>query len=550
MNKHVTSGPVSPALQTNDQPFLIPVLNKKQRLVFYSLTAIFLTSVSIFLVWWSNPAHIVSWGKFIINTVLLLWIILLPLYYFFFVARMRKPNPSLHIPPDWRVAMITTRAPSEPFSIVRATLTAMLSQKYPHDTWLADEDPDDEIIAWCKLHGVKLITRKGVADYHRDIWPRRTRCKEGNLAYFYDHYGYDGYDFVVQLDADHVPTAGYLEEMIRPFVNDSIGYVSAPSICDSNSDISWSAKGRLYSEALMHGTLQAGYTNDFAPLCIGSHYAVRTRALKEIGGLGPELAEDHSTTLMMNGFGWRGVHAYDAIAHGEGPPGIAECVTQEFQWSRSLIILLLTELPKYWKKLPLRMKLQFLFSELWYPVFGLMFVVGSIMPIMAVISGKPWMAVSFVDFMKYSIPTNLSILGVVWYLKQQGLFRPANAPIFSWEVMLFQMLRWPWVIYGTAMGIFVVITRKTPGFKVTPKGGIGNALLTWSLLYPYIAVILITSIPGILVREDNSAAGYHFFMIISTTIYTILVFMMLVLHRLETARIRKRNNDYENIPTK
>nr|WP_254679753.1 glycosyltransferase [Celeribacter baekdonensis] len=59
---------------------------------------------------------------------------------------------------------------------------------------------------------------------------------------------------------------------------------------------------------------QAGYTAVFTPMCIGSHYAVRTIALMEAGGLGPELAEDHSTTMLMAVAGWRGVHAMDAIA--------------------------------------------------------------------------------------------------------------------------------------------------------------------------------------------------------------------------------------------
>ncbi len=101
--------------------------------------------------------------------------------------------------------------------------------------------------------------------------------------FFYDHYGYDRYDFVVQLDADHVPEPGYLSEMLRPFGDLRVGYVSAPSICDRNASESWAARGRLYAEASMHGSLQAGYNYGLAPLCIGSHYAVRTIALKEIG---------------------------------------------------------------------------------------------------------------------------------------------------------------------------------------------------------------------------------------------------------------------------
>ena len=36
---------------------------------------------------------------------------------------------------------------------------------------------------------MRVSTREGVAAYHRPSWPRRTRCKEGNLAFFYDTWG-------------------------------------------------------------------------------------------------------------------------------------------------------------------------------------------------------------------------------------------------------------------------------------------------------------------------------------------------------------------------
>ncbi|MGO7755756.1 N-acetylglucosaminyltransferase, partial [Rhizobium ruizarguesonis] len=81
-----------------------------------------------------------------------------------------------------------------------------------------------------------------------------TRCKEGNLAYFYYHFCYARYDFVAQFDADHVPTPTYLLEVLRPFADPGIGYVSAPSICDENAGASWAARGRLYAEASLHGS--------------------------------------------------------------------------------------------------------------------------------------------------------------------------------------------------------------------------------------------------------------------------------------------------------
>ena len=92
-----------------------------------------------------------------------------------------------------------------------------------------------------------VATRNGREEYHRTTWPRRTKCKEGNLAYFYDHWGYRNYDVVAQLDCDHRPSRSYLTEVVRPFSDPAIGYVSAPSVCDTNASTSWSARANRAS---------------------------------------------------------------------------------------------------------------------------------------------------------------------------------------------------------------------------------------------------------------------------------------------------------------
>ncbi len=343
------------------EPLLVPVLTGYRRAEYLFSAAVWACAFAYFWIWWLEPRHHVDAFGTITVSLVLAWVTALPAYFIVVFYRAARPNGPLRLPAGSRVAMVVTKAPSEPFSVVSETLLAMLAQDVEHDTWLADEDPSPETLDWCSGHGVFVSTRKGRSDYHRTSWPRRTRCKEGNLAFFYDHYGYSRYDFVAQLDADHVPAPDYLFHMLRPFADPKVGYVSAPSICDKNASESWSARGRLYAEASMHGSLQAGYNDGLAPLCIGSHYAVRTVALKQIGGLGPELAEDHSTTLMMNAGGWRGVHALDAIAHGDGPRTFSDLVTQEFQWSRSLVMLLLRYSPSLVGRLPPRLRFQFLF---------------------------------------------------------------------------------------------------------------------------------------------------------------------------------------------
>lgn len=64
----------------------------------------------------------------------------------------------------------------------------------------------------------------------------------------------------------------------------------------------------------MHRPLQVGYAGGWAPLRIGSHYAVRIQALKEIG-LGSELAEDHPLVALATGEHFANVTYLDFVAH-------------------------------------------------------------------------------------------------------------------------------------------------------------------------------------------------------------------------------------------
>ena len=141
-------------------PYLVDVMNLRQRVVFYILLSLWLFFVAVFWIWWLDPSHVVGKLSFVFNSLLIAWNMLMPAYFFFFASRMKKPNPALPIPDDLRVAMVVTKAPSEPFEIVKKTLTAMLNQKYPHDTWLADENPTDEVIAWCKQKRVFIYRRQ------------------------------------------------------------------------------------------------------------------------------------------------------------------------------------------------------------------------------------------------------------------------------------------------------------------------------------------------------------------------------------------------------
>ncbi len=510
--------------------YLRPMLQGAMRLRYALLVGLWGALAIWFWAWWLQPGHVIGWGRFALVTACLVWIFFLQAYFIAMFLRARQPVASLDDLGPCRIAMVVTKTPGEPFSILRETLQAMLAQDVPHDTWLADEAPDDFTRAWCAGHGVRISTRQGIEAYHRPVWPRRTRCKEGNLAYFYDHYGYDRYDIVSQLDADHVPQPGYLREILRPFADPSVGYVSAPSICSRNAHQSWAARTRLHAEAMFHGVLQAGYSNGWAPMCIGSHYAVRTRALKAVGGLGPELAEDHSTSMILNAGGWRGVHAIDAIARGDGPASITDMVTQEFQWSRSLLTLLLQYTPRYFAALPARQKFQFVFSQLWYPLFALFMALMYALPIVALAFDTRFADVSYLGFLGHVLPALITLVVLAYMIRADGLFRPRDAKVLGWEKAFFAAAQWPWVLWGCVMALRDRITGRFVDFRVTPKGRRAADPLPWSVLLPYLGLALGAVLPVLLVDDPGEAAGFYIFACVNAAIYTSLLLIIVMNH--------------------
>src|SRR5438876_236039 len=125
---------------------MVKKMEKKQSAKLYLLRGLWLAASNAFSIWWLLSARFTGLLRFVFNSFILAWGLFMPGYFFYFICRMKKPNPKLEIPSCWRVAMITTKTPMEPFARVQQTLLAMKAQEPAHDTWLADEDPTPETL--------------------------------------------------------------------------------------------------------------------------------------------------------------------------------------------------------------------------------------------------------------------------------------------------------------------------------------------------------------------------------------------------------------------
>lgn len=395
-----------------------------------------------------------------------------------------------------RVAMIVTKAPSEPWSVVETTLKAMIAQDidgYPYDVWLADEDPLDSATSWCLDNGVRISSRKGIENYNNVDWPRRRKCKEGNLSYFYDTWGYENYDVVFQFDSDHAPTPTYLKNSLPAFMDPDVSYVAMPNI---NKHGSWISNARQTQEAWYYGPSQMSYSRDYMPMMTGSHYAVRTSALKEVGGVGPELDEDMNTTIMFNSRGKTGVYAGNAIAHGEGPMCLEDAQKQEMQWAKSAVISFFRwshVLVPAGSSMPFGGLFRFAMVRTWYTVqlFVCLFVWLFAAPL---VFTNQWCSsdncsLSFTSVVIHTTPLLFSNWGYEVMARKNGWLRPDKTPFFSFDLVVYRILRPIWNTIGIVAGIFEMIFNVVPSFSVTRKGDsdtlpLGVFSLWYMLLIP------------------------------------------------------------------
>jgi hypothetical protein len=73
-------------------------------------------------------------------------------------------------------------------------------------------------------------------------------------------------------------------------------------------------------------------------------------------------------------------------------------------------------------------------------------------------------------------------------------------------------------------------------FKVTPKGSDGLEPLPLRLMWPFMLISVACSVAAVIGEATNYAAGYVFLCMLSGVMYTIVTFVVPVLHASEAAR--------------
>ncbi len=505
------------------------VMTSSDRLVYVAAVNLWLIVNVVFWFWWFQADHVVTTFRFILATIGLSYdLTLMPLTLIFFLHHMRRPAP-IAPEPDLRVAMLTAIVPSaESIDVLEQTLAGMVAVRYPHDNWVLDEGGDARVQRLCGRYGVSYWTRKGIPEFNQENWPFQAKTKSGNYNSWFHQIGYRDYDYVVQLDTDHIPRPSYLDDVLGYFRDPNVAYVALPSVYRNLSD--WTSRGSSEQSQVFQGIMQMGYYGwARTPMIIGSHAAYRLSHLKEIGGFAPSRAEDHLDTLKLAQAGHRGVFVPKVLAEGLGPHNLSDYLAQEHQWAFSIAQVLM----KYGRQkalLDVRQRTIFLFSELWYSIYSTSYLLLFLLPLIALMVNEPIVRVPFIEFMIYSLPVTLVSIGILAWAYRRRWLMPGTHFFMSWQGIVLSIARWPIVLIAIANATISLVFRQGRfNYLVTPKGG--HALSTRGTLRtiaPYVVLgVVSVAVPMIyatLGRDpDGNAAGYVLFSLMSAGFFVMIL---------------------------
>lgn len=393
---------------------------------------------------------------------------------------------------------------NEPAMLLRDTLLCALAIRYPHRTWVLDDGNRREIKDLAAELGCGYLART-----------ERSHAKAGNLN---AALGRTTGEFIVVLDADHVPLPGMVDEMIGFFADPKIAVVQAAqdfyNLDSFQHRTNWKARYAWQQQELFFGVIQPGKDAFGAAYYCGSPAMLRRSALQEVGGFATEtITEDIHTGLRLQRRGWDVAYLNRTLARGLAPQTFVGFVTQWKRWGTGAMQVLRAENPIFGKGLDFGQRLCYFasFYFYWMSYQKLIYVVT---PIFCLLTGiYPLVAVPRTYLLLF---TPYLVLNVA---ASAALQRGLGSFLISEQ---FNVLKIP-VLMGAMRGLF----RRKAEFQVTPKSRAGGA--HWTDLRLLLTVEVV-SVPAVVIgiwRLIHATPGYPFWAVVVNLVFAIFYFFLI-----------------------
>jgi cellulose synthase (UDP-forming) len=409
----------------------------------------------------ANPAAMWFFYAFLISEIMNsteAWLF----YFTTWKTRHHARRPAL----EGRTVDIFIPTYNEPVEILRETLVCALSVRYPHKTYLLDDGNRPAVRALAEEFGCGYVARA-----------QRTHAKAGNLN---NALKYSDGEFIVVIDADHVPSPEYVDEMIGFFADEKVAIVQAPQDfynLDSFMHLTdWRHQYAWQQQELFYSVVQPGKDGWGATMYCGSPAMIRRKALEDIGGFALEtITEDMHTGLRLQKRGWKVLFYNRTIARGLAPQTFTAFATQWHRWGIGSMQVFREENPLLCKGLTLGQRLNY-FCAFFFYLLGYQKIVFVLTPIFCLLTGLlPLRAdpLVFLSYFGWHFVLNMLALGAL----QGGL----RSFLLAEEYNLIKM--------HILMKSIVGLLKGEQPFKVTPKSKHGAA--AWTEVWPQVAILVV-----------------------------------------------------------
>jgi cellulose synthase/poly-beta-1,6-N-acetylglucosamine synthase-like glycosyltransferase len=393
---------------------------------------------------------------------------------------------------------------NESAMLLRDTLVCALAIRYPHRTWVLDDGDRAEIRELADELGCEYLSRRD-----------RSHAKAGNLNAALER---TTGEFIVVLDADHVPSPDIVDDLIGLFANPKVAIVQAAqdfyNLDSFQHQTNWKARHAWQQQELFFGVIQPGKDALNAAYYCGSPAMLRRAALDEVGGFATEtITEDIHTGLRLQGCGWEVAYINRTLARGLAPQTFVGFITQWSRWGLGAMQVLRAENPVVRRGLSFGQRLCYFasFYFYWMSYQKLIYVAT---PIFCLLTGIfPLVAVPKTYLLLFTPYLVLNVAASA--LLQRGFRSFLTSEQFN-------VLKMP-VLMGAMRGLF----RSNSEFAVTPKSRAAAARWTDIRLLLVLELAILPAVAVGIWRLSYAPAGYEFWAVVVNLAWAIFYFFLI-----------------------
>jgi len=397
------------------------------------------------------------------------------------------PAPVEELPLGVRVAVLIPTY-NEPAEVIAPTIAAACALEPRHDTWVLDDGDRAWVEDLCREYGARYVRR-----------PVHDHAKAGNLNHALAlmareaEAGEQDFDVLAVLDCDHVPMPTFLTATLGWFDDPLVALVQGPQSFYNGG--AFDDDGVTGEQGVFFHVLMAARNRDRGgPFWCGSTSLLRTRALREVGGVATDtIVEDMHTTLGLIKGGWKTVYHHQTLAVGLAPATPEQYLLQRRRWGLgSMQVLTLERLWAAKRWMSWREYFEYLSGTLWW-LEGVATVLMFMIPAGILLSGAQTSTAGPWEFASVFLAMFVVRMWGVRQLFRHHLHMPTAFALRIFRIPVGLSCLW-WLA-----------TRRTLAFAVTPKAGAHQRSRGRP---PRVVLVLLAAVGALLAYSLAGALGW------------------------------------------